>query len=548
MIQTNSNHFSYRTAIYCRLSKDDEQKGESASIQNQRDMLEHYVKARGWNIADVYVDDGYTGLNTNRPSFQRLIKDVEERKIDIVITKDLSRLGRNYLQTGYYTENFFPKNGVRYIAVNDGVDTLQDNNEIVPFKNVLNEFYSRDVSKKMKSAYLTRARQGKFTGCLAPFGYMKNPDDTYSLMVDEETSWIVEKIYDLAISGYGVQAIRRILFDEKIPTPTWWNRKKGLRNVFTKLEKTVKDGEYWWDCTTIKEIIENPVYLGHTASQKANYQFKIGWLSDKPKDDWIVVENTHEPIVSEDTYKMANEKIESRKRPFKTGEESIFAGLVKCPDCGKALNLGRNNSKKKEKILTCNTYRRYGKNLCTKHRIYFDTLYEIVLADIRKNADFALKDEKEVLKALEKSRDTENEEEQIYIAKKIEEDSKRVAELGNKIEKLYDDWINKKISESNFQRILEKSQDEQELLTKRIEEMERKVVTSRVDENGVYKWIELIKKHKNIKKLDKETLNELISKIYVHEKEIVDGEITQIIEIHYNFIGNNIELKIAYNL
>ncbi|EHL18234.1 hypothetical protein HMPREF9628_02119 [Peptoanaerobacter stomatis] len=548
MIQTNSNHFSYRTAIYCRLSKDDEQKGESASIQNQRDMLEHYVKVRGWNIVDVYVDDGYTGLNTNRPSFQRLIKDVEDRKIDIVITKDLSRLGRNYLQTGYYTENFFPKNGVRYIAVNDGVDTLQDNNEIVPFKNVLNEFYSRDVSKKMKSAYLTRARQGKFTGCLAPFGYVKNPDDTHTLMVDGETKWIVEKIYELAISGYGTQAIRRMLFDEKIPTPTWWNRKKGLRNKTTKLEKIVKNGEYWWDTTTIKEIIENPVYLGHTASQKANYQFKIGWLSDKPKDDWIMVENTHEPIISEDTYKMANEKLKSRKRPFKTGEESIFSGLVKCPDCGKALNLGRNNSKKKEKILTCNTYRRYGKNLCTQHRIYFDTLYEIVLADIRKNADFALKDEKEVLKALEKSRDTENEEEQIYIAKKIEEDSKRVAELGNKIEKLYDDWINKKISENNFQRILEKSQAEQDLLTKRIEEMERKVVTRQVDENGVYKWIELIKKHKNIKKLDKETLNELISKIYVHEKEVVDGEITQIIEIHYNFIGNADSLQVSYNL
>lgn len=548
MIQANSNSFSFRTAIYCRLSKDDEQKGESASIQNQRDMLEHYVKAKGWNLFDVYIDDGYTGLNTNRPSFQRLIGDIEDKKIDIVITKDLSRLGRNYLQTGYYTENFFPKNGVRYIAVNDGVDTLQDNNEIVPFKNVLNEFYSRDVSKKMKSAYLTRARQGKFTGCLAPFGYMKNPNDTHLLMIDEETSWIVEKIYDLAINGYGVQAIRRILFDEKIPTPTWWNRKKGLRNKTTKLEQTVKGGEYWWDCTTIKEIVENPVYLGHTASQKANYKFKVGWLSDKPKDDWIVVENTHEPIVSEDTYKMANEKMESRKRPFKTGEESIFAGLVKCPDCGKALNLGRNNSKNKEKLLTCNTYRRYGKNLCSQHRIYFDTLYSIVLADIRKNADFALKDEKAIIKALEKSRDSENEEEQVYIAKKIEEDSKRVSELGVKIEKLYDDWIAGTISEKNFQRILEKSQTEQDLLTKRIEEMEKKVVSSKVDEVNAYKWIELIKKHKNIKKLDKEILNELISKIYVHEKEVVDGEITQTIDIYYNFIGNTDRLQVSYNL
>ena len=548
MIQANSNHFSYSTAIYCRLSKDDEQKGESASIQNQRDMLEHYVKAKGWNIFDVYVDDGYTGLNTNRPSFQRLIKDVEDKKVDIVITKGLSRLGRNYLQTGYYTENFFPKNGVRYIAVNDGVDTLQDNNEIVPFKNVLNEFYSRDVSKKMKSAYLTRARQGKFTGCLAPFGYVKNPDDTHTLMVDGETKWIVEKIYELAISGYGTQAIRRMLFDEKIPTPTWWKWKKGLRNKTTKLEKTVKNGEYWWDTTTIKEIIENPVYLGHTASQKANYQFKIGWLSDKPKDDWIMVENTHEPIISEDTYKMANEKLKSRKRPVKTGEESIFSGLVKCPDCGKALNLGRNNSKNKEKLLTCNTYRRYGKNLCTQHRIYFDTLYAIVLEDIRKNADFALRDEKAIIKALEKSKDTEDEEEQIYIAKKIEEDSKRVQELGRKIEKLYDDWIDKKISENNFQRILEKAQEEQDLLTKQIEEMEKRVVASEVDEINIHKWIELIKKHKDIKTLDKETLNELISKIYVHEKEIVDGEITQTIDIYYNFIGNTDRLQVSYNL
>ena len=199
-------------------------------------------------------------------------------------------------------------------------------------------------------------------------------------------------------------------------------------------------------------------------------------------------------------------------------------------------------------MLTCNTYRRYGKSLCSQHRIYFDTLYAIVLADIRKNADFALKDERAIIKALEKSKDSENEEEQVYIAKKIEEDSKRVAELSNKIEKLYDDWIEKKISEKNFQRILEKSQTEQDLLTKRIEEMEKKVRSSKVDEINVYKWIELIKKHKDIKKLDKEILNELISKIYVHEKEVVDGEITQTIDIYYNFIGNTDSLQVSYNL
>lgn len=413
---------------------------------------------------------------------------------------------------------------------------------------MFNEFYSRDVSKKMKLAYMTRARQGKFIGCVAPIGYKKDEEDPYKLVIDEETSWIVEKIFDLAMSGYGVQAIRRILFDEKIPTPTWWNRKKGLRNKYTKLEKTVEDGEYWWDCTTLTEIIQSPVYIGHIASQKTNYKFKVGWLSDKPIEKWIIVKNTHEPIIADDVYKIANEKLKSRKRPFKTGQSSIFQGLVKCPDCGKYLNLGRNNSKKKEKILTCNTYRRYGKNLCSQHRIYYDTLYEIVLEDIRKNAEVALEDEEEIIKALEKSKISEDEEEQKFILEKIADDTERYDELSKKIERLYDDWLEKRINESNFERILEKSQQEQDSLKERIEANRKRVVKRDLDETNIQKWLELIKKHKNIKKLDKETLNELISKIYVHEKEVIDGEITQIIDIHYNFIGNTDSLQVFYNL
>lgn len=311
---------------------------------------------------------------------------------------------------------------------------------------------------------------------------------------------------------------------------------------------TVDGGEYWWDCTTLKEIIENPVYIGHIASQKVNYKFKVGWLSDKPKEEWIIVENTHEPIISEDIYNIANEKLKSRRRPFKNGEESIFAGIVKCPDCGKSLNLGRNKSKKREKLLTCNTYRRYGKSLCSQHRIYYDTLYEIVLKDIRKNAEIALKDEKEIIKALEKSREVDNEEEQKFIMDKIYEDQIRVEDLTKKIERLYDDWLDNKISESNFQKILEKSQKEQDYLNQRIEDNQKLIVKEDLEDINVKKWIELIKKHRDIKKLDKETLNELISKIYVHEKEVVNGEITQTIDIYYNFIGNTDTLQVFYNL
>ena len=274
----------------------------------------------------------------------------------------------------------------------------------------------------------------------------------------------------------------------------------------------------------------------------------MGWLSRKPKEEWIIVEDTHEAIIDKDTYELANEKVKSRKRPFKTGEESIFSGLVKCPDCGKALNLGRNNSKNKEKLLTCNTYRRYGKNLCTQHRIYFDTLYEIVLKDIRTNAKIALKDEEKIIKALEQSICTEDKEEQTFITKQIEEDTNKVQELSNKIEKLYDDWIAGRINEFNFQKILEKTQEEQELLSNKIEEMKSRLDVKEVSEVNIYKWIELIKKHRDIKKLDKEILNELISKIYVHEKQVVDEETTQLIEILYNFIGNTKNLQVSYNL
>lgn len=538
-----------RVAIYCRLSKDDEfKKGESASIQNQRDMLIDYCKQRNWTIADIYVDDGYTGLNIDRPDFQRMLVDIKAKKIDTVITKDLSRLGRNYLQTGEFTEEFFPKNGVRYIAVNDGVDTNQDNNEIVPFKNVLNEFYSRDVSKKMKSAYYTRAKQGKFTGCLAPFGYKKDENNPHLLVIDEETSWIVEKIFDYAARGYGVQYIRTLLREEKIPTPTWWNRKKGLRNAVTKWEKTMEGGEYVWDCTTLTEMIQNPVYLGHIASQKANHKFKIGWISDKPQEEWLVVEDMHEALIDEDTFEIANEKLKSRKRPFKTGELSLFAGLIKCPDCGKSLNLARNNSKKKEKLFTCNTYRRCGKDFCSQHRIMYDEVYRVVLEDIRSNAKLALKDEKEVLKILELNQEEELDSQVVLAGQMIEEDSLRYKELETKVERLYDDWIDKRINETNFNRLMEKTQKEQDILLERIKVNEEKIKNSESKDINISKWIESIKKYQNIKKLDRHILNELIDKIFVYEKEIIDGEVVQTVEIFYNFLLNTKELNIKYHL
>ena len=273
---------SFRAAIYCRLSKDDDLDGESASIANQRAMLETYCEKQGWEVVAVYQDDGYTGLNMERPDLKRMLKAIERRQINLVVTKDLSRLGRNYLQTGFLIEDFFPRNGVRYIAMNDGIDTMRDNNDIAPFKNILNEMYSKDISKKVHSSYLLKAQKGQFTGCLAPFGYRKDPEDKNHLLIDEETAPIVRRLFAWALEGHGPNYIRRRLEEEKIPCPTYWNRVRGLRNVSTKWEK--KDpvnGRYIWDFSVIKDILMNPVYTGAIASQKKEYRFKIGTIGEK---------------------------------------------------------------------------------------------------------------------------------------------------------------------------------------------------------------------------------------------------------------------------
>ena len=219
---------SFRAAIYCRLSKDDDLDGESASIANQRAMLETYCEKQGWEVVAVYQDDGYTGLNMERPDLKRMLKAIERRQINLVVTKDLSRLGRNYLQTGFLIEDFFPRHGVRYIAMNDSIDTMRDNNDIAPFKNILNEMYSKDISKKVHSSYLLKAQKGQFTGCLAPFGYRKDPEDKNHLLIDEETAPIVRRLFAWALEGHGPNFIRRRLEDEKIPCPTYWNRVRGL--------------------------------------------------------------------------------------------------------------------------------------------------------------------------------------------------------------------------------------------------------------------------------------------------------------------------------
>ena len=507
----------YRAAVYCRLSKDDDLQGESASIANQRDMLEKYCEKQGWEVVAVYQDDGFTGLNMERPDLQRMLRAIERRQINLVITKDLSRLGRNYLQTGHLIEDFFPRNGVRYIAMNDGIDTLRDNNDIAPFKNILNEMYSKDISKKVHSSYLLKAQKGQFTGCLAPFGYRKDPEDKNHLLIDEETAPIVRLIFGYALNGHGPNYIRRRLEEEKIPCPTWWNRERGLRNTRTKWEKKdPENGRYMWDFSVIKDLLMNPVYTGAIASQKKDYRFKIGTIGEKKPEDWIVVEGQHEPLIDRMSFDIVQNKLKSRQRPGQTNEISLFAGLIKCGECGKSLTVRYTNAKHPQRIYSCKTYNAFGKNHCTQHRIDYDTLYSHVLRKIRECARAALMDGEAVADRLTNTCEAEQREQREAMERSLTRDEERIEVLDKMVMRLYEDMIAGRISEQNFNTMLEKTQTEQTELKAKVSEGRKRLSDEVQLANDAKQWVEAIQEYANITELDAATLNRLIKEIVVH--------------------------------
>ena len=526
---------SFRAAIYCRLSKDDDLDGESASIANQRDMLEHYCEKQGWEVVEVYQDDGYTGLNMERPDLKRMIKAIERRQVNLVITKDLSRLGRNYLQTGYLIEDFFPRNGVRYIAMNDGIDTLRENNDIAPFKNILNEMYSKDISKKVHSSYLLKAQKGEFTGCVAPFGSRKDPEDKNHLLVDEETAPIVQQIFRWALEGHGPNFIRRRLEEQKVPCPTWWNRERGIRNVRTKWEKQDPvNGRYMWDFSVIKDILMNPVYAGAIASQKKDYRFKIGTIGEKKPQDWIVVEQRHEPLIDRKSFAIVQDKLKSRQRPRQNGETSLFAGLIKCGECGKSLTIRTTHAKHPQQIYACKTYGAFGKTHCSQHRVEYDTLYRLVLNKIRECASAALMDGEAIAGKLTNTCEAEQKGQREAWERSLAKDEERIEVLEKMVLRLYEDMMAGRISDTNFNLMLGRTQTEQAELKARVEEARKRLSDEAKIESDARQWIDAIQEYADITELDAATLNRLIKEIVVHER--IDSDKTRhiSIEIHFN--------------
>lgn len=521
------------TALLCRLSREDELGGDSESIQTQKKMLTQYANQNHFTNIAYYVDDGYSGTNFERPDFQRLLSDIKAGKISTVITKDLSRLGRDYLKTGYLLENFFPEYNVRFIAINDDVDSSKGIPELTPFKNIMNEWYARDISKKIRSAYRTKAMNGEFTAAYAPYGYKKDPKDKHHLIPNEETAPVVRRIFQMACENYSAFQICVALKRDEILKPRAQITKDSGKYYRTLWETHPFD----WSTTTICGIIANEEYLGHLVCNKnSTSSYKSKKLLPKAKEEWIIKRNTHEPLVDEELYKRANEVFfRARKRKKKTGERNMFSGLLRCSDCGKALSLY--SCDKKYDSFCCVTYRSFGKSYCSAHYTIFNNLYEYVLNDIKKQIRFALTDREEFIKSLIQQSGNEEEKSKCQAEKEIRKKEHRLDEL-QKIEKrMYEDLVLGRITDDMYGTLSLEYENEKKELKSKLNELYTLVNTSKNQTKKVEDFVKCIEQYTDLQELNPQILNALVHKIVVHEREFIDGVRTQKIDIEYNFLN-----------
>ena len=540
----------YNVGIYCRLSKDDGLNSESASISTQKAILTDYVKERGWRLFKSYVDDGYSGTNTQRPQFQAMTKDIEAGLIDCVITKDLSRLGRNYLDCGLYLEVFFPEHGVRYISVTDGVDTLNKSAmDITPFRNILNDMYSADVSMKIKAAYRSRFSQGKYMGTTPPYGYIKNPADHNHLLIDERVAPIVRKMFELALEGNGIAKIRRWLNTQNILRPAAYAVEQGYGG-YERFFEGNEDNRTTWSENSVRGILRSPVYAGHlTGYKRPAVSMKSRKRPSRLPEEWETVRNTHEGIVSDEVFSTVQSLITSRRGKNESGYDNIFSGVIKCADCGYHLGAASANRRKRPELLDCivywcGNYTRYGNVTCSSHTLEARSLHNAVLADINFYANMALNDPKAV-KSIQQKLNAMDMTEAKAFERERRKLTKRLAELDRLFSALYEDRVMEKISERNFAIMSGKYEREQLEVDRRLKEIEAELAAKGISDRGAADFVSLIGQYGGVTELTAATVNSLIDKITVSERrKNKDGVTEQCITIFYKFVGSLHELYI----
>ena len=524
------------TALYPRLSHEDELQGESNSISNQKRILETYAKQNGFSNLRWYTDDGYSGANFQRPGFQAMLADIEAGKVGTVIVKDMSRLGRNYLQVGMYTEMIFPQKGVRFIAINDGVDSAQGENDFAPLRNIFNEWLVRDTSKKIKAVKRSKGMSGKPITSKPVYGYLMDEDENF--IIDEEAAPVVRQIYSLCLAGNGPTKIARMLTEQQIPTPgTLEYRRTGSTRRYHP------GYECKWATNTVVHLLENREYTGCLVNFKTEKpSYKLKHSIENPPEKQAVFENHHEPIIDRETWERVQELRKQRKRPNRYDEVGLFSGILFCADCGSVMYQQRyQTDKRKQDCYICGSYKKRTAD-CTAHFIRTDLLTAGVLSNLRKVTSYAAKHEARIMKLIIEQNEDGDRRRNAAKKKELEAAEKRIAELSAIFKRLYEDSVTGRISDERFTELSADYEAEQKELKERAARLREELSKAQEATANAEKFMNVVRRHTTIEELTPTLLREFVEKIVVHESVALDGKRRgklrrQEIEIYYSFVG-----------
>ncbi len=524
------------TAIYCRLSRDDGTESESNSIGNQKKLLLQKAKELKFTNTKCYVDDGYTGTNFNRPGFQAMLEDIEMGYVTTVMVKDLSRLGRDYVSVGHYTDNFFPEHNIRFIAVNDMVDSNDGDNEIAPFKNIMNEMYARDISRKVRCSHRIRGNLGEPLS-QPPYGYMKDPQNKKKWVVDPEAAEVVKSIFLMCIEGKGNETIARILQEKKVLVPMAYWQSKGLN----KGGKKTQPDPYKWCKSTVQKILAQQEYCGDVINFKTyskNFKTKKRLLN--PEENWKIFKNVHEPIIERDTFETVqkmNAKAKRRAPNPKYAEKNMFCGLLYCADCGSPLWFNVNHPNTDIKYFMCSNYKGRRGTCEGTHYVRADSLEQIVMLELRNLASFLIEDEETFAEILEVKTNKIIMEQRKFLEGSIDKATARTKEVAIMYEKLFEKHINGVVKEESFMQLSQKYETERDELKVKIQKYEEELSEIENLRTSKEQFTMAIRKFMQMETLTPALLKELIEKIEVHSIEGKGKNKTQRIVIHYRFVG-----------
>lgn len=541
------------TALYCRLSRDDELQGDSNSIVNQKAILSKYAKENHFPNPQFFVDDGYSGANFDRPSWSELVALIEDEKVGVLIVKDMSRLGRDYLRVGLYTDVLFPEKGVRFIAISNGIDSAQQQeNDFTPFLNIINEWYCRDTSKKIRAVMKSKGEAGEHLCTNPPYGYMKDPDNKKQWIVDGEAAEVVKRIFALCLDGYGPSQIARILKEDKVITPTIHFQQTGRAT-----RNAPPDNPYNWTSDTIADILERPEYQGHTVNFKTYKQsYKSKRTCYNPEEKWLVFENTHEAIIDADTWARVQELRKNKRRPARTGKTNMFSGIVRCADCGEKLYYCTSkNFEARQDHFVCSTSRLKGKAVCSTHFIRAVVLEQGVLAHMRLTIACVANHEEQFRKAMGAKQKAEAKKELAAKRRQLTQAERRIEELDRLFKRIYEDNANGKLSDSRFQMLADDYEQEQEELREKLLRLNEEINEQEEQSENIDRFISKVRKYLDLDELTPAVLNDMVKAVYVHAPDKSKGHREQQIDISYDLVGilpasllNNLQNGINFSL